>query len=565
MRSLLILVYLLSTVLAVPPLVRLNYASYRGTALSNGVTQWLGMRYASAPVGELRFASPQDPPVLHGIQAAEKHGLVCLGTAEDPHNPASSEDCLFIDVYAPTRATSRSKLPVYFFIQGGGFNYNANANYNGSGLITVSAHEMLVVTFNYRVGPYGFIASREIRDSATASVNNGLKDQRKALEWVQKYITEFGGDPDHVVLGGDSAGAASIALHLTAYGGRNDGLFVAAAAESVSFATILTIEECQYQYDIFTMRLGCANRTGPTIHADEGNLHETTLSCLRSKSASELQTQNFNTPYPGTQNPPLYMWNPVLDHDLIQNYTYLAFDSGSFIRVPVIFGDDTNGGTVFTPRSTSNLAQSNTFLHDQFPFLTFEHLERINTLFPNHGPTFPHSGPWWRQVSNAYGDIRYMCPNLFISSAFARHGAPGNWNYRYNVRDPAQIAAGLGVPHTVELGAIWGPANVRGGVPASYRTGKSNAWIVPLMQAYWVSFVRSLDPNVHRSAGAPVWDQFTANHGDGDGSDWSLDSEAAVWRRMLFDTLRTTAMENVTTTVQARCKYLSGIGAAIRQ
>lgn len=490
-----------------------------------------------------------------------QHGRLCLGTGAHPHNPATSEDCLFINVFAPTDATSESKLPVYFFIQGGGFNFNADANYNGAGLVTASGHGIIVVTFNYRVGPYGFIASPDI-----SSLNNGLKDQRKALQWVQKYITQFGGDPNHVVLGGDSAGAASIALHLTANGGKDSGLFVGAAAESVSFATILTVQESEYQYDNFAMRVGCANHNSLATRAEIASASgvEDTLACLRSRSAAELQAQNFNTPYPGAQNPPLYMWNPVLDGELVSNYTYSAFDSGAFIRVPVIFGDDTNGGTIFTPRWTSSLAQSDTFLHDQFPFLTLDHIRRINTLFPNHGPEFPHSGLWWRQLSDAYGDLRYMCPTLFISSSFARYGVPHNWNYRYNVRDPAQMAIGLGVPHTVEISAIWGPDNVRGGGPASYRAGASNHWIVPLMQAYWVSFIKALDPNVHRAQGAPLWGGFGDPAPATAGAQGDGETEAP-WRRMLFDTEHTTNMESVSTSSRAVCQYLSSIGVAIRQ
>jgi carboxylesterase type B len=111
-----------------------------------------------------------------------------LGTGASPTDNTTSEDCLFLDVYAPTNATSKSKLPVYFFIQGGGFNANGNANYNGSGLIKASGMNIVVVNFNYRVGPYGFLAGREVL--AGGSVNNGLKDQRKALEWLQKFISE---------------------------------------------------------------------------------------------------------------------------------------------------------------------------------------------------------------------------------------------------------------------------------------------------------------------------------------------------------------------------------------
>lgn len=449
---------------------------------------------------------------------------------------------------------------MYFFIQGGGFNYNANAKYDGSGLISASGNNIIVVTFNYRVGPYGFLAGREVD-----SLNNGLKDQRKALEWVHNYIDKFGGDAGHVVLGGDSAGAASIALLLTAYGGRDDKLFVGAAVESVSFGPILTVDESQYQVDSFAKRLNCP--TG----VDSG---KDTMTCLRSKSSTELQLQNHNIPYPGNQQSPLFMWNPVLDNALVSNYTYAAFDNGAFVHVPVIFGDDTNGGTVFTPRLTKSQKQSDTFLRNQFPFLTTQQLSRINALFPNNGPTFPKSGSWWRQVSNSYGDMRYMCPNLFIASAFVRYGNKGTWNYRYNVQDPAQVKSGLGVPHTVEIGAIWGPTNVRGSAPPSYKEGASNHWIVPLIQGYWTSFIRALDPNVHRVTGSPTWQEFANSDAGGSSTTDSskskstnkmVDVDALDWQRMLFDSQQTTGMEEVSTSVRARCQYLSSIGVSIRQ
>lgn len=105
--------------------------------------------------------------------------------------PGTSEDCLFLDIYAPTAALKGSKkLPVFFWIQGGGFAVNSNANYNGTGLIKASENNMVVVTFNYRVGPYGFLAGEEVERGG--SLNNGLKDQRKALKWVQKHISKVG-------------------------------------------------------------------------------------------------------------------------------------------------------------------------------------------------------------------------------------------------------------------------------------------------------------------------------------------------------------------------------------
>jgi carboxylesterase type B len=103
-----------------------------------------------------------------------------------PIAPGTSEDCLFLDVFTPRYASSNTRLPVYFWIQGGGFNANSNADYNGAGLIKASGFNILVVTFNYRVGPYGFLASKEIQEGG--SLNNGLKDMIKALQWVQEYI-----------------------------------------------------------------------------------------------------------------------------------------------------------------------------------------------------------------------------------------------------------------------------------------------------------------------------------------------------------------------------------------
>lgn len=98
---------------------------------------------------------------------------------------------MFLDVYAPSGAVGSKKLPVFFWIQGGGFGKNSNPNYNGTDLIKASGDNIVVVTFNYRVGIYGFLSSEEVE--AQASLNNGLKDQRKALHWVQKHISKVGG------------------------------------------------------------------------------------------------------------------------------------------------------------------------------------------------------------------------------------------------------------------------------------------------------------------------------------------------------------------------------------
>lgn len=111
---------------------------------------------------------------------------MCISTGVYPIPDGQSEDCLFVDVYAPTNATIFDPLPVFVWIQGGGYNALSNSGYDGTGLIEASDFNMVVVTFNYRVGPYGFLASQEVE--RFGSLNNGLKDMIKLLQWVQKYI-----------------------------------------------------------------------------------------------------------------------------------------------------------------------------------------------------------------------------------------------------------------------------------------------------------------------------------------------------------------------------------------
>ncbi|KAA8642211.1 hypothetical protein EYZ11_007464 [Aspergillus tanneri] len=515
--------------------VDLGYARYRGLPRPDGIVQWLGMRYAAPPVGPLRFAAPQDPESVDGVQNAFQHGPQCIPTGEYPIPEETSEDCLFVDVQAPTMVSQ--PLPVFVWIEGGGFSQNSQANYDASGLIQASGMGIVVVTFNYRVGPYGFLSGAEVQRQA--SVNNGLKDQIHVLKWVQKHIRKFGGDPNHVVLGGVSAGAASITLLLSAYGGRDDGLFHAAAAESQSFAGMQTVDESQFAYNNLVIRTGCAS-------------DDNTLACLRRLDVARLQQANINTPLPKAQDPPLYLYGPVVDGLLVPDYTYRLFRRGHFIRVPVIFGDVTDEGTIFVPRNLSSVGEAHTFLQSQFPELQLRHLAHIHRWYYGQGNQtrqFPDAGPYWVPTCHAYGEMRYTCPGIDLSSVYAHAGLP-SWNYHYAVRDPRAEAVGNGTSHTVDVNSIWGPSYVtdNGFPPQSYLS--FNAPIVPVVQGYWTSFIRTLDPNPHRLRGTPKW------------KTWGRDEES---HRRLFIRTGDTRMETVPPAQRKRCEYLISIGTDLGQ
>lgn len=426
---------------------------------------------------------------------------------------------------APSNATSGSKLPVYFYLQGGGFNKLSDPSINGTGIIDAADRDLIVVDLNYRVGPYGFLS-----DGDKITPNNGLRDQRKALEWVQENIAKFGGDPNHVVIGGTSAGGASVIFHLTAENGTNRGLFHGAMSQSGSFAATLTVKESQYQYNQFATRLGCTTDT---------------LKCLRNKTADQIQEKNINIPLPGGADPPLYQWLPILDFDFITDYTYRALSEGKFIKVPTVFGDDANGGTIFAPSNTSDLIGSNQFMLDQYPTLSPSQLGEINAIYPNPNHTCPSLGCYWRQTANTYQEVRYMCPALFANSKYSPHAK--SWAYMWNVEDPDQMAEGLGVPHTSELEALIGP-EYTDGAPDSYKAGGINEHASPVLQHYWTSFVRTLDPNTHREKGAAEWKA------------WGPDNHA----RIVIGTGGKTAMKDIDHGLKTRCDWWTRHGVEMK-
>ena len=323
---------------------------------------------------------------------------------------------------------------------------------------------------------------------------------------------------------------------LSAYGGRDEGLFVGAAAESQSFATMLNVTESQFAYNELVTATGCSSS-------------QDTLVCLRNLDVSALQHKNINRPYPGAKGAPLYLYGPTVDEDLVPDHTYSLFHEGKFIKVPVIFGDDTNEGTKFVTKSVDSVDAADTFIQNQFPFMTQAQVSQINSIYltPNQTESFPDAGSYWRPASTAYGEIRYICPGIDLSSIYAAAGVP-SWNYHYAVQDPANEASGVGTYHTVEVNAIWGPENASGDAPASYYT--TNAAIVPLMQGYWTSFIVSLDPNTRRLESSPEWQTW----GQGDNA----------YRRIFIHTGET-RMESVSQEQRVRCQYLTSIGVDLKQ
>ncbi|KAF2176810.1 alpha/beta-hydrolase [Zopfia rhizophila CBS 207.26] len=510
------------------PTIDLGYAKYEGVALDAGVNQFLGMRYAAKPTENLRWRAPEDPDRQEETQDASSFGAICLGTSQNAGSTVN-EDCLFINVFTPSNATAESKLPVWFYIQGGGYAMNSNANYNGTDVVVKSDYGLVLVNFNYRVGALGFLASEKVRQNG--ELNVGLLDQRKGLHWVQKYIHLFGGDPNHVVIHGASAGGGSVAFHLTAYGARNDGLFVGAVPESPFFPQHRTVADSELQFDRFVNDTGCAEA------ADA-------MGCLRSKDIDTIQAANVPSPSLRTSEYSLWYFLPCIDDDFSRDHLYSLFQQGKFVKVPVMVAGDTDEGSFFAPNASSP-AEVSTFLRTYYPKLTDSDLEAINNVYPLM-PPLPLHAAYFPSASAAYGDATFTCGGLLLSESVAHYVSPNEiWNYRYNVQEPASVAAGLGVPHTSETPAIFG-VGYAGGVGTSLET--TNAGIVPVVMDYYISFVKTLDPNSLKNSVAPHWGSF--GHGNG--------------KRLKIET-NDTRMEIIPQRLKQRCKLWWNLARTMEQ
>lgn len=190
------------------PIVQTAQGPVQGL-VDNGVAEFLGVPYAAAPVGNLRWRPPQPHAAWTKVLKATSFGPTCaqiteLGVFAGP--PNDNEDCLYLNVYVPQRRQGVGSLPVLVWIHGGGLVDGESNDYDGSAL--AKHGPMIVVTTNYRLGLLGFLANPALDRENHPFANYGVMDQQLALQWVQANAAAFGGNPHNVTLGGQSSGAA---------------------------------------------------------------------------------------------------------------------------------------------------------------------------------------------------------------------------------------------------------------------------------------------------------------------------------------------------------------------
>jgi para-nitrobenzyl esterase len=215
--------------------VKTGQGKVRGKTINDGkVKAFLGLPYAAPPVDDLRWKAPAPPAAWKDLRDATQFADRCaqwqIWSDYLFLDPGPSEDCLYLNVYAPADAKATSKLPVMVWIHGGGYTAGASSElrYTNSSLVSKG---VVLVTINYRLGVFGFLATEELaKESEGRAGNYGLMDMVAALRWVKQNIAGFGGDAGNVTIFGESAGSFAVSTLMAAPDAR--GLFHKAIGES---------------------------------------------------------------------------------------------------------------------------------------------------------------------------------------------------------------------------------------------------------------------------------------------------------------------------------------------
>ncbi len=396
---------------------------------------FLGIPYASAPIGALRWQPPQPVGRWTTPLQATSFGSVCTQAASDLFDPGSgerikgSENCLFLNVYAPGSQAPAKGMPVMVWIHGGGFVLGSGSEYDGS--VLARKHNVVVVTLNYRLGPLGFLAlpSLSAEGGVQKSGNYGLLDQQAAMKWVRDNISVFGGDPGNVTLFGESAGGMSVCAQLTSPAAN--GLFQKAIIQSGlcgSPNNNVTLASAALRNLNYAAKLGC--RLGG-------------LPCLRKLDAGTIT----KTAVPGIRGLGNLVWSPVYGTPLLPLPLQNAFERGAFARVPVMSGTNHDEGRLFVGLASPDgkPLQLPKYWAGTGLLVGARNNQRVLAQYPVRKFGTPALA-----FATVFTDAMFSCPALRVDQALARYVPL----YAFEFNDPQAVTTLKVPPGLTSLGAF---------------------------------------------------------------------------------------------------------------
>ncbi|KAF2641769.1 lipase 3 precursor [Massarina eburnea CBS 473.64] len=460
---------------------------------------YLGIKYAPKPV---RFSSAiltkNAPETNFNVT---QYGVDCMGYGSDENILVAGgwtelgEDCLHLNIVKPR--TDLSGLPVLLWIYGGGWQQGATSDprYNMSYIVRQSAainKPVIGVSVNYRMAAFGFLNSIQVATNGTQNI--GLLDQRLALQWVNKHISSFGGNPSKVTIWGESAGAYSVGDHINAYGGNNDGLFRAAIMESGGAvgAPLNGTDWYQRMYDNLTASVGCADA-------------EETLECLRSVPYETIAPYG----YQGLE------WFHTLDGRFIREWGQTSLTTGAFAKMPIILGTNTDEGFGVDGVNTDTDAIKQLMYSKRWNLNEME-ARRLLELYPNNpalgepygwgNRTWPQYGLQYKRFCSIATDLAMFAPRRLLAEEMSKYEPV--YSYRWDAPKFNNTPTTIGINHFSEIPFVFGNTEQQ---ITPLGNGTENLGLSTLVMRMWVSFAYDLDPNGHGVSGIASWPQYRQN------------------------------------------------------
>ena len=444
---------------------------------ANGLSIYKGVPYAAPPLGELRWREPQPVKSWKVVRKATAFAPACMQTGvsmpgETP--PAVSEDCLYLNIWAPiSRADKR--LPVLVWIHGGGYT-NGSASmplYWGDQL---AQKGIIVVTIAYRLGPLGFLTHRELTSESKnhSSGNYGLMDQIAALAWVHKNIAAFGGDPKRVTIAGQSSGSISVSILMASPLAK--GLFQRAIGQSGGLFEPLQLAP--------KYLLANAEKDGEKFAASVG---AASIKKLRQLPAARLTSNDSG------------ITHPVIEPYLLPQSPYEAFVAGRQNDAPLLLGSNAEEA-----RALANVSgvTAGTFVTD---------IEQsFGALPPALMAAYPHATDEEARTARLdfERDLRFGWDMWAWARLQATTGHSPVYYYSFQQRPPFptdSLYAGWGASHFAELWYVFDHLN-----QSPWQWTSADRKVAEEISTYWVNFVRSGDPN---GAGLTRWPAFENTQG----------------------------------------------------
>ncbi|XP_038588029.1 neuroligin-2a isoform X2 [Micropterus salmoides] len=490
------------------PIVTTNYGKLRGikkdlnNEILGPVEQYLGVPYATAPIGDRRFQPPEAPGSWQEIRNATQFAPVCPqnvhGVLPEIMLPVwftdnldvaagyiqnQSEDCLYLNIYVPTEddIRDRRKKPVMLFIHGGSYMEGTGNMFDAS--VLAAYGNVIVVTMNYRLGVLGFLSTGD----QSAKGNYGLLDQIQALRWLNENIGHFGGDPERITIFGSGAGASCVNLLILSH--HSEGLFHRAIAQSGTAISSWSVNYQPLKYTkILARKVGCT-------YTETADL----VDCLRRKNFRELVDQDIQ--------PARYhiAFGPVVDGDVVPDDPEILMQQGEFLNYDILIGVNQGEGLKFVDDSEDNDGISaaafdytiSNFVDNLYGYPEGKDILRETIKFMYTDWADRDNGDMRRKTLLAlFTDHQWVAPAVATAKLHAEFQSPVYFYTFYHHCQTETRPEWADAAHGDEIPYVFGVPMIGATDLFPCNFSKNDVMLSAVVMTYWTNFAKTGDPNL---------------------------------------------------------------------